>query len=445
MVETKSMEGESPETQRHLAEKPQPIIQFKGAHEKFKKRNSNDPELVRTFDELFLAFNSEVIKNSKMFTTADGQASFPYTSIDVTDFARRNYKPDQQNQTPGGNEPQTKSGRDEKYFIIGSHLLLRDGSFTNVEIAIHEFMKRLPTILKDLEAGKTPRETEIFITGAPTSMFGHVGPELADRVSKAPTQTYAELFKEFVDHKLPQDEAQRQNTHVTLHGYSMGSSWAARTGELMADKNPSAEKPLVIMDAPAGFHEERKGIIGHRLTAGFIVDGLIALATRSDFRRFFIQERGFWSKLAPYLERNNGFHTQLDPAQTKLKTRIKDATVKDLRQGIPVDKNKINAVVRWNKADLSMLTPSFARDVVKRELQLRLKKGEKREDGTIPNPSKSLGKDQQPGYEPRTFAIKSSHVHPFLRNNELRRWENTARLVQNLQQNGRLELPPSPF
>ncbi len=436
------------ETQLNLGKNPPAILQFKDAHQKFERRNPENPELVEAFDQIFRAFNSELLTNSRIFETADGQASFPYTSINITDFTKKIYKPDQTAQTATQNDKQVQSPRDEKYFIVGSHLILKDGQFTYVEIALHEFMKRLPAILKDLENGRVPNEAEIIITGAPTSMYGHTTPKFVQEVQSGPTQTYAKMYEQFVETKLPQNTTNRKRAHITIHGYSMGASWSARIAEIMADKNdPSTPKPLVIMDAPAGLHKKRLWpLTPNRLKAGFGVDALIALATKSDVRHFILNEGKYWESLTPYLVENNGYQVNLDPEQTKLKKQIIAATVGELQEGIPVENDKIRAVVRWGKQDLSMITLPYLRDVIKRNTHLKRSKYKvvRKDEEVEVDPSKSsIVKNQLPTYKPRTFAIKSPHVYPFFRRNELRRWQNTTKIVQDLIRQGKIELPQS--
>lgn len=427
-------------------------IQFPHGESAIKKLQTPDvsPEEWMAFARLTYDFFITELRNSSIYESKDGQASFPYTKINITDYAKSIYNgnpfPLMDDAPSGVNidvylQPR-KHKMTRKYFVFGSFLNTKNGQFTMVEQVEHEYAKNLRTILRQIDCGEEPDEVEIYTLGSPTSQYGHEGPKFAKGTKNRSNvySVFGGLYGEFIDATLPTDPAVSKNTSLTFHGYSMGSSFAAATAQNLIEqgKITQSEKvrsetgaPLtqVLMDYPAGYHKKWSGLRAKLQTnIGYALDAIWPFLTRPENRAAFLAESGFIDNLTPLLK-NRGFKINLDKSQQRAKRTTIKALTDAIRYGADFDREKVKVtIIRRGTYDLSMFTLDFWRKVQAKKTQMA---------AVSPIP---LGVDIiDMGDNTRTFAINSNHMPHFLRPNEIRRLKQLAQIYVEFEKLGKIK------
>lgn len=449
---------------------PIPLPHAQGGFEKFVRFNQENPENIKALHTLLMEFYEAEKANSQIYHTPDGQASFPYTSINITEVAKKLYE-----QTIGPIKTaravadSEKKPRTETYYTFGSFLNPKgDAQFTFPEYAIHEYMKKLPSIWKALEQGQVPDAFIHHTIGSPTSLFGTISEEAMSDIKNDAFGKFGKWYAQFVNSQPPAD-------YVRFHGNSMGSNFEVATAQSLIDQNNKStnnprgtQKDLpysldILLDVPAGIHKPANWLQRRQTSFGFLVDGTMAMVTRPDLRASFSQN-AFLAKIAPELEANNyqiqipeenpGLTSPLlkpisgvfkaleDPIRMNFDTTVgitdpelirKFKAIKSLKDqikhGVDFDfKGKgVFATIRRGTRDMTKISLDFYRKANARKEALS-----KPEAALKKNP---IGKDiTESNSNTRTFAISMNHIVPFFRESELKRWKFTTDRYLSLQQ-----------
>ncbi|MBI3341619.1 hypothetical protein HY024_00690 [Candidatus Curtissbacteria bacterium] len=483
---------------------PIPLPHAQGAVELFARKHPENQEVALAVKELLWEFYQEELNNSAMYKTEDGQASLPYTSINVTDLARKLYnayganpKPEQKTET----QPKAEEATDESqanprkprihtYFTFGSFLNPKgDAQFTFPEYAMHEYMKKLPAVLRQLENGEVPDNFVLYTVGYPTSMFGEISKEGVDEIEKDPYGKSAEWYEDFVKSHLEPNTGR-----VHFWGESMGGHFATATAEKLIDekiltqnatncrtqKNPEGVPYLtIIVDAPE-MHEKWTGFKRSiRTNLGFALDGAMALSSRPDMRKWFSQN-DFLASIALQLKskgfeihmsgdhpaRGKGFLTKIayelsmgklralgekigigktDPdSDVTLKKRALKALTDTIRDGWDYDHDKIKVERRAGTQDHTLDLSEFSQLARKKEEEVAKRKKQKYPAFGEPDYIPVAQREKQPNGlgaqmvkrigKTRIYAIDMTHMMPKFNKNELKRYKHTADVYLNLKQ-----------
>lgn len=418
---------------------PIPLPHAQGAVELFARRYGKDfPENAQVVKELFEDFFKEEMQNSRIYQTHDGQASFPYTSINVADIARRLHQEWAPEETY---LVSTEKPKTEAFYTFGSFLSPKgDAQFTFPEYAMHEYMIKLRKALKDLDVGKTPDNTLLYTIGAPTSLFGTLT-EQAVQTIESQDDPYRGLYGDWYSQFI-KDQPQADHTH--FWGESMGSFFAVATAERLLQKgivtqrgvekksesNPDGKPYLtIIVDAPE-MHPTWSG--AKRLlktNIGFGLSGIAALAARPDLRKSFSQNK-FLAQIASQLEQN-GYQVHLSEEELALKNRTNKKMTDVIREGWTFDPTATNVDLRAGVRDLTIESREIG--------NLDRAKNKRLKEKGLKNP---ITRDivRQEG-KTRTYAVDVHHIFPKFRPSELRRWKITSDKVINLKKFGSTKAP----
>lgn len=400
----------------------------------------NSGMLTETVAELLKKFSQTEINNIALHTVKSGIA-FPYTRINVTDVARSLYlasghqsrEPQDEmgksdtNEDTSINNSLSQSPRRRLDITFGSFYGTSSGSpFTFVEYAMDNFMKTLPTVLNSLQRGEEPDDIEIITLGSPTNLYGIVNDEWAADFEGQEFEKFAQLYADLIRGNLAQTTSARR-TDVQFTGLSGGVCYAVATAhELLSEHIITQDKDVtdiprlqVLADSPAGFNESYGGPIQN--TAGFGFDMAFQLVTNKAVRQPALAEKKFLSSLEEILK-GKGITIHMDEHEKELKERLIKQQANRIRYGEPFGQDvKINARVGLKDATL------YSRDR-KKAAEDRLKEVA----------TDDIRRNSIPSGHPniREFAINMTHVPPWFRDGELRKWANTALYVNSMMTEG---------
>lgn len=494
-----------------VKENPIPLPHAQAAVELFARTYPESATTAKGLQELLREFYTEELKNSAMYKTEDGQATLPFTYINVTDVARKIYdayrrprstqeeKPEPEDKDKPKPETEVKPApKTDIFFTLGSFLNPKgDGQFTFPEYAMHEFMKKLPIVLKKLEARETPDNYILYTIGYPTSLFGKINNEAVEEIEKDPYGKSAEWFSQFVKSHLTQD-----TSHVHFWGESMGGHFETATAMRLVDENaltqdqdkrrtekrPDAPPYLtIVVDAPE-MHKKWTGWKKKLKTnLGFALDAGVELISRPDMRKWFSQNT-FLASIAEEL-RGNGFEIHMSGDQpgkgkgflTKTAYELTMAQIRGLTGKIGIGKIDPNSDVALKRRALKALTDTirdgwdYDHDKIKVEQRAgkhdhTLDLGEftkiykkKEEENARRKPETYLIPHGEPGYVPfaqrakqpnplgndmvmrtgktRTYAVNMNHMTHKFNSNELKRYKHTSEVYLNLKAFGQTKKP----
>lgn len=463
-----------------VKENPIPLPHTQAAVELFARKYGRIyPENAKTLKEQFEGFYDEEIKGSQMYHAEDGQA-FPYTSVNVTEFAKRLYheyaKPDKipTLEEPKAEEQKLQEPKTVAYFTFGSFLNpTGDAQFTFSEYAMHEFMNKMGTVIADLEKGKTPNNYLVYTIGSPTSMYGLLTEDAANKIMAQEDpyrETYAPWYSQFIKDHANVD-------YIHFWGESQGGMYEIATMEKLLEEGVVTQdqserkteskpdgKPYLtaIVDAPE-MHEEWSGLKKRLKTnVGFGLGAVHAITTRPDLRKWFSADK-FNASIAKQLEQN-GFELHISEAEVDHKKRVNKKLTDLIRKGWEYNPDEVKVDLRVGTHDTTMESREIGNlDTAKNR---RLKKAAKiprpnyvpmpepykvgapLPEGYIPVAQRqphpgSLGKDliKHEG-KSRTFGINMHHFIPkYTRPSELRRWKVQTDRIINLKKYGTTKAP----
>ncbi len=413
------------------------------AFSKFSKENPQRGEILR--DVLHELFKAE-IQNMQVYTTKDGSASLPYTSINVTEFAKQMYERYGGTVPEASKETQSSEPAKKKTVVfLTSFLATKSGHpFVFAELAMQQAVRALGPTIQALQEGRTPKQVQVVTLGSPTNnIWGSMSSEYAQRMKDDAfttiSNTYAELLEssELLANHTGSDA-------IVLHGTSMGGSFAARTAEkMLADgvatqsQQDRMERDVpflqVRMDSPAGVRRE-----GHtwsrwkklQIPLGFAGEVLKIAAVDRDTIRTARGENKFLEGLQKETEKR-GIPTIHDKEQEERKKGAIKSLLHQLKNGVSLNPAiKVNLVTGLS----DLLTRSRWDRLARRKVRLSEQMSEVKSQLEHKKVGPPIGRNIIPSESPqrREFAVQSGHLTPFFKResgNEMRTW---ARSIDRL-------------
>lgn len=394
----------------------------------FSKFSKENPQRGRVLSDVLDNLFDEEIQNMQIYTTKDGAASIPYTSINVTEFAKRMYE------RYGGNIPipaenqENEPAKKKTVIFLTSFLATKSGHpFVFTELVIQQAIRALAPAVEALREGKTPKEIKVVTLGSPTNnRWGAISEEYAQRMQSDAFTTLGNTYAELLESEGI-IAGHTGNDAVVLHGTSMGASLAARTAEKLLSDGVTTQSheerqkrnvPFlqVRMDSPAGVRrEEHKWPRWKKLQVplGFAGEVIKIAVTDHDTIKTALGEDKFLEGLQKETEKR-GIPTMHDEEQEKRKKNAVENLIRQLKSGVSLNPElKVNIVTGL----FDLLTRSRWDKNAERKIKSSGQIGKKGPLGRDIIPSESLQR--------REFAVKSGHLIPFFKrksDNEMRVW-----------------------
>lgn len=144
-----------------------------------------------------------------------------------------------------------------------------------IEETLHQVVKRLPKVIKDIQAGKIPQNTQIYNLGFPTNKKWYVNRLFLEKAEKDPYRAFAHVYGEFI-------HGQKVTPHTELYGISMWGNFAIGVAEVLLDSNHYSQDPesqlpkiRIRVESPVSLSASKIKFI--QIPIGFILDSIIAL------------------------------------------------------------------------------------------------------------------------------------------------------------------------
>lgn len=392
----------------------------------YEKEYGNDPKELKEVRDIFEAFFNQEVANIKVYFSEKFGAAFPYTRIDMSNFAKalyEKYTGAKAGIKPLENEKDISEGeqkRIDREFIFGSFLVTTNGNpFTFVEEAIHQCVERFPAALEKIKNGEEPDAFEIFTLGSPTNEIGTMSPKFFEDLKKEPIVELSKVYSEFIEKNGIKKDNPNDKLNLELFGISMGGGIAATTGEKLLENNgftqdreESIKKglPHVVIRSEVPVSLGRSKIKPFQIPAGFITDSIIGLVNNPYGRTVAFAEPKFMEQLNIVLA-ERGIAKNMTGDQKKMKNEALHALIFGLGKGLTLKPDtKVNEI--YGLRDLTAYTPSLVKEA---------KEQMKSHGGSL---GQSMVQPQREGS--RVFAVKQSHVRPFFRSSELKRIRKAA-------------------
>ncbi len=374
-------------------------------------------------------FLRQAIRSSSMYNQAENGesvASFPWNVVSLAQLAKEIFT------AYGGNIVASKADvtdlthqSSKRTFMMVSTVSTKDGhQFDFVENVVHELMKRLPRALEHLAAGREPEDLIVYTLGNPANEQGKVSASFQNNVQADPFGAYGKLYAAFIEEQLKQDAAFEgaRRKDIEVYGTSMGASFAAATAaELL--RNGIAEqsgnrgnKPQLHVKLIAPVAINQSALHAVQVIVGYLIDGVL-----EQFKAVVRTNNKHIPAFNDAVKSTTGFRPQMDPEQAKRKNLVIRDVIWGLMKGREIDPTLRTNIVTGT-ADLTMTTPGFALQAAKQQKKSPDSLGAY----TVPVQGASAS---------RQFAIKMMHVPPFMRENELKRWQEVARYIETMQKN----------
>ncbi|MBI2034500.1 MAG: hypothetical protein HYT11_02085 [Candidatus Levybacteria bacterium] len=379
-------------------------------------------------------FFQDEIQNMQVYKTKDGAASLPYTSINITEFAKRMYKRYAGTAVEASKITQSSEPAKKKTVIFfTSFLATKSGHpFVFAELVMQQAVRALAPTIQAFQEGRVPKDVRVVTLGSPTNnRWGSISQQYAERIQKDAYTTLGNTYAELLESTGILSDHAGQDA-IVLHGTSMGGSLAGRTAEkLLSDgvatqsqqERMEQNRPFlqVRMDSPAGVRRE-----GHKwprwkklqTPLGFAGEVLKIAAKDHDTIKTALGEDKFLEGLQKETEKR-GIPTMHDEQQEIRKQGVVKSLIDQLKSGVSLKPNiKVNLVTGLS----DLLTKSRWDRVAKRKIR------------SYEGVSEPLGRNIIPGESPqrREVAIESGHLIPFFKRksgNEMWAW---ARSIDKL-------------
>lgn len=406
------------------------FLMGEGAISIYKKEFKDEsPERIEKLREIFKTFFKQELENTKVYESKEG-ATFPYTSINISKFAKELYKEHSKTPLQENSLNPRENQHSKKEFVIGSFLLPVHGNeFTFVEEAMTQAITNLPRALEDLKNGLEPEEIEIYTFGSPTNLLGKMTPEFFDELGKDPMHKLGNLYAELIEQKIyPQEGKNLPKTSVELYGISMGGGMAAIAGEKLLEtkkftqehqkKNIENRLPYLAIRSEAPVSLSRSKIKKIQIPVAFVLDAIKEIATNSYLRKGIFEGDEFFKQVNAVLAKR-GINEDMSPEQKKMKEKSLKSIINSLGNELILNPDlKINEI--YGLHDLTSYTFSLARDA-------------KEQNKEHPD---TLGSTLVPSQREnsRTFTTQMSHGRPFFkRSSELKRMKKATLALENLE------------
>lgn len=396
----------------------------------------SEDKRVRTLEDVLNRFFLREIDNIRIFTTTDG-VSFPYSSINIGEFAKELYKA-----YTGKDLPELKPDSDptlvhpkEKYIVFTSFPQAQNGHpFTFVERAMQLTMRKLRRAIKDIEEGRDPQDFEVVTLGAPTNnRWGNVTPEYTGKIKKNPYGTLGRSYSELLRSVLLDNQSNNKNSKYIFYGISMGGNIAVETARDLIGKGLITREQLqILLDSPVVPEKElSKG----EITVRFISEGLFHLSDLKSLASINSSENKLLDEVDVILRSRKDRHVMTfakSAEQDALRKECLDALIVEMAKGLSINKGKNDSRLPRvserrgvNDTISSILNGSWRGKAKEKLAQFNDKKTKHPLGSTIMSSSTQ---------NVREFAVSASHFFPFFGKKEMRRWGKSIDTLRALRQ-----------
>jgi hypothetical protein len=386
----------------------------------FKDKYKDEPEKAEVVRGILYEFFDQEMKNTQIYNSKKFDSSFPYTFINTADLSRKIFTKYSGKEIP---EISFEENAKKLEFVLGSGTMMKSGyQFTFVEEAMHQAIIALKRDLMAVQRGENPADQKIYILGLPINEFGKISPEFSVKLKADPFKAMAEIYSEFIESKMLEErKTEIKNLDVRLYGVSMGASFAAATGQkLIEDKaatqNQEKEsEPIpqlfIRMDAPVGLSKSKNK--SWQIPVGYAAEIIYQSFLDPKFR---LADPKFMKQVKAVLNKR-GIRENMSEDDLKYKKEAIQSIIGHLRKGV-----EFNESLKVNKVSGNFDPLLFS---VRNYLE------EKKRREKSPN---GLGKNIAPRSEKnrREFMINMTHTPAFFRDNELKRYYEVAKTLQNL-------------
>ncbi len=417
------MESLNIEGPKSIESESQPVS-FPNGEVKVKYYLENYPEDLEggeKLKEFFQEFIKEEIENTNIFRSEKYGVELPYTSVSPVSIARKIY------QRYAGSIPEfikedEEKKHSQKEFVFGTSPAIKEGNqFNVVEEAMHQCIKKLPQILKDLRAGKEPEDIEIFTMGMPTNVLGSLSEEFVEQMTAGPSDELAKVYSELIASKI---SSQSNLDSVELYGVSLGSSLAIRTGEALIDQGlvtqetekDEKKSPHLQIKAEVPVALSPSEMKDFQIPIGFITD-LFIESRLPELKAIEAGKPAFAKQVAGILEKR-GIRENMTTLQKKLKQKAIFRIVKALGEGLE-SKPETKITALYGLKDATTYTLDMAKKAKERKEEFA---------GTL---GESLLSRKDPNI--RNFVADMPHMNLYFNKNEARRMEKLAKSLKNLK------------
>jgi len=392
----------------------------------FRDKYKNEPEKAGIMENILYEFFEQEIENIEIYESEKFGASFPWTVIQTKELTKKIIK--KYSDRNKLKELLTKLTENDEVakqeFIFSSGSIMKSGyPFTFVEEAMHQAVVALKSNLLALREGREINDQEIYTIGLPTNELGKISPEFLEKLKADPFGVMGELQAEFVQSHIPKNENDARRLNIKLYGISTGASLAAATGEkLVADgvvsqnlENKGQDMPRlsVRMDSPVGLSKSTTK--NWQIPLGYVAEFVYQTFKDPKFR---LSDPKFMNQVKQALGKR-GIIENMTASDKQMKTEAISAIISKLKEGVDFDKDLKVTKVTGTSDPLTFSLKEY-----------RAEKAHQAESAG------TLGANISPRNEEnrREFAINQTHTPAFFRDSELKRYYETARLIQELKE-----------
>lgn len=393
--------------------------------EEYKKEYGNNPEEIEKVKDIFDTFLNQEIANTALYKSEKYDAVFPYTRINIKDFAKALYEKhtgtNAEVKTRESGNVITEQKRISREFVFpGAPLnpkMLDNGPFHFVGESMHQCIGRLPAALEKIKNGEDPDEFEIFMLGTPVNELGTMSPEFLENLKKNPTTAMSDAFAEFIEKKGMEKDNTNDKLDIELYGISWGAGVAAVTGEKLLEtgaftqdpeKSRDENLPKIAIRAQNAVSLSRSKIKGPQIWLGSPANNFVSGDKYGPTMGKNMPE--FMNQVDAALE-ERGIYKNMSQDQQKMKKSAMLAIILSFRKGLELKpETKVSEV--YGLHDLTTKTGSLTSEV-KKQMELH-------HDSLGQN----LAKPQRENS--RVFGVETFHEVPWFRENELKRIRKAA-------------------
>lgn len=395
--------------------------------EEYKKEYGNNPEEIEKVKDIFDTFLNQEIANTALYKSEKYGTVFPYTSINMKDFAKELYEKhtgtNADVKTMKGGDVAVEKGQkhiSREFIFPGAPLnpkMFDNGPFHFVGESMHQCIGKLPSALEKIKNGEDPDSFEIFMLGTPVNEFGTMSPEFLENLKKNSTTAMSDVFAEFIEKKGMEKDNVNDKLDTELYGISWGAGVAAVTGEKLLetgaftqdlDKSKDENLPKIVIKAQNAVSISRSRIKGPQIWLGSSANNFVSKDQYGPTMGKNMPE--FMNQVDAILE-ERGIHKNMSQDQQKMKKSAILAIILSFRKGLKL-KPETKVTEIYGLHDLTTKNASFTNEV-KEQMKLH-------HDSLGHN----LAKPQRENS--RVFGVETFHEIPWFRENELKRIRKAA-------------------
>ena len=392
----------------------------------YEKEYGNDKEGIEKVREILDTFLNQEIANVQIYKSEKFGISFPYTRIDINNFAKELYEKNTGKIAEIKKISNSKKRTINREFIFpGAPLkgnLTDNGPFHFAGESMHQCIGRLPSALQKIENGEEPEPFEIFMLGTPINELGTMTPGFLENFKKDPTRAMADVFAEFIEKDFNNKKNENDKLNIELYGISWGGGVSAITGEKLLESGNFTqnleqvkEKPKIIIRAQNPVSLSNSKIKGLQIWLGSPLNDIVS---GDEYGPKMGQENPEFMKEIDYILEKKGINPNMSLEQQKMKKSAIVDVVLSFRKGVKLKPETVITEI-YGLNDLTTKTRSLTKEVEEQK---------ESNGGTL---GQNLATPQRENS--RVFGVDTFHEIPWFRENELKRIDKAVKKLKELQ------------